>query len=45
VNSEVTTGVPLRPAELLVADAAHQRDSVGLANGLVKESFDAQDEH
>jgi hypothetical protein len=30
---------------LLVADPAHQRDSVGPANGLVEEWFDVQDEH
>ncbi|MFZ0971341.1 MAG: hypothetical protein WAN22_03890 [Solirubrobacteraceae bacterium] len=31
--------------DLLVADAAHQRDSVEPANGPVEEWFDVQDEH
>ena len=46
VNSEVS-GWPAPEAylDLLVADAAHQRDSVEPANGPVEEWFDVQDEH
>ena len=46
VNSEVSDW-PASEAylDLLVADAAHQADSLGPANGPVKEWFDVQDEH